>query len=124
VGENPPTDLNAAVNCDRADRGSFQYYKDLAKKKMGETRTLTRCGCCSGTNPDRNRCLKAKSRMETHQSDDALGRVVPRWFLIWRELRRAAFVSSRHDAVANIAIIIAGILTNVLVSAWPDIIAV
>ena len=37
-------------------------------------------------------------------------------------LTRAAYLSARNDAVANIAIIIAGITTAVTVSVWPDVI--
>jgi Co/Zn/Cd efflux system component len=37
-------------------------------------------------------------------------------------LTRAAFLSARNDALANVAIIVAGILTAATVSAWPDLI--
>jgi len=37
-------------------------------------------------------------------------------------LTRAAFLSARNDAYANIAIIVAGVLTAWLQSIWPDII--
>ena len=37
-------------------------------------------------------------------------------------LTRAAFLSARNDAIANLAIIAAGILTLALPSAWPDLI--
>jgi Co/Zn/Cd efflux system component len=37
-------------------------------------------------------------------------------------LSRAAFLSARNDAIANIAIIITGFVTAYLVSAWPDFI--
>lgn len=37
-------------------------------------------------------------------------------------LSRAAFLSARNDALANVAIIAAGALTLVWVSAWPDLI--
>ena len=37
-------------------------------------------------------------------------------------LTRAAFLSARNDAVANIAIIGAGLLTAYILSAWPDLI--
>jgi Co/Zn/Cd efflux system component len=37
-------------------------------------------------------------------------------------LTRAAFLSARNDAIANVAIIAAGIVTAVLPSAWPDLI--
>ena len=37
-------------------------------------------------------------------------------------LTRAAYLSARNDAVANIAIIAAGIVTAVTVSFWPDVI--
>jgi Co/Zn/Cd efflux system component len=37
-------------------------------------------------------------------------------------LSRAAFLSARNDAVANCAIIGAGVLTFFWVSAWPDLI--
>lgn len=37
-------------------------------------------------------------------------------------LTRAAFLSARNDAVANIGIIAAGLITLVLPSVWPDII--
>jgi Co/Zn/Cd efflux system component len=37
-------------------------------------------------------------------------------------LTKAAFLSARNDAVANIAIIAAGIITAVMPSAWPDLI--
>jgi len=37
-------------------------------------------------------------------------------------LTRAAFLSARNDAFANIAIIAAGFLTAYTVSAWPDLI--
>lgn len=37
-------------------------------------------------------------------------------------LTRAAFLSARNDAVANVAIIAAGFLTAYTLSAWPDLI--
>jgi Co/Zn/Cd efflux system component len=37
-------------------------------------------------------------------------------------LTRAAFLSARNDALANIAIIVAGFVTAVTISPWPDLI--
>jgi Co/Zn/Cd efflux system component len=37
-------------------------------------------------------------------------------------LTRAAFLSARNDALANVAIIAAGLLTAATLSAWPDLI--
>jgi Co/Zn/Cd efflux system component len=37
-------------------------------------------------------------------------------------LTRAAFLSARNDAYANVAIILAGLLTAATISAWPDLI--
>ena len=37
-------------------------------------------------------------------------------------LTRAAFLSARNDALANIAIVAAGLVTAYVVSAWPDLI--
>lgn len=37
-------------------------------------------------------------------------------------LTRAAFLSARNDAIANLAIIAAGIVTLVFPSAWPDLV--
>ncbi len=37
-------------------------------------------------------------------------------------LSKAAFLSARNDAVTNVAIIIAGFITYVTLSAWPDLI--
>lgn len=37
-------------------------------------------------------------------------------------LTRAAFLSARNDAVANVAIIAAGLVTAVTLSAWPDLV--
>jgi Co/Zn/Cd efflux system component len=37
-------------------------------------------------------------------------------------LTRAAFLSARNDAVANIAIVIAGLVTMALISPWPDLV--
>jgi Co/Zn/Cd efflux system component len=37
-------------------------------------------------------------------------------------LTRAAFLSARNDALANIAIVAAGLITNMVLSAWPDIV--
>lgn len=37
-------------------------------------------------------------------------------------LTRAAFLSARNDAVANLAIILAGIITAATLSPWPDLI--
>jgi Co/Zn/Cd efflux system component len=37
-------------------------------------------------------------------------------------LTRAAFLSARNDAVANVAIIGAGLATVLTVSGWPDLI--
>lgn len=37
-------------------------------------------------------------------------------------LTRAAFLSARNDALANVAIITAGLLTAYFLSAWPDLI--
>ena len=44
----------------------------------------------------------------------------------WREhggsLTKAAFLSARNDAIANVGIIVAGAMTMIWRSAWPDII--
>jgi Co/Zn/Cd efflux system component len=37
-------------------------------------------------------------------------------------LTRAAFLSARNDAVANVAIVVAGFVTMALVSPWPDLV--
>lgn len=37
-------------------------------------------------------------------------------------LTRAAFLSARNDAIANVAIVAAGLVTIYMVSAWPDLI--
>jgi Co/Zn/Cd efflux system component len=37
-------------------------------------------------------------------------------------LTRAAFLSARNDAVANVAIVAAGLLTALTLSGWPDIV--
>ena len=37
-------------------------------------------------------------------------------------LTKAAFLSARNDAVANVAVIFAGIITMAYPSIWPDII--
>jgi Co/Zn/Cd efflux system component len=37
-------------------------------------------------------------------------------------LTRAAFLSARNDAIANVAIIAAGLATHMTLSAWPDLI--
>ncbi len=37
-------------------------------------------------------------------------------------LTRAAFLSARNDAIANVAIIVAGIITSYVHSGWPDLI--
>jgi len=37
-------------------------------------------------------------------------------------LTRAAFLSARNDALANIAIIVAGLVTAYTLSGWPDLI--
>lgn len=37
-------------------------------------------------------------------------------------LSKAAFLSARNDAIANLAIVAAGLLTACLASAWPDLI--
>jgi len=37
-------------------------------------------------------------------------------------LTKAAFLSARNDAVANVAIVAAGLLTVLYHSAWPDLI--
>src|SRR5215471_1615142 len=37
-------------------------------------------------------------------------------------LTRAAFLSARNDALANIAIIVAGIVTAATASPWPDLV--
>jgi Co/Zn/Cd efflux system component len=38
-------------------------------------------------------------------------------------LTRAAFLSARNDAYANVAIVLAGFVTAATLSAWPDLIA-
>jgi Co/Zn/Cd efflux system component len=37
-------------------------------------------------------------------------------------LSRAAFLSARNDAIANVAIIAAGLVTVVIRDAWPDLV--
>jgi len=37
-------------------------------------------------------------------------------------LTRAAFLSARNDALANIAIIVAGLITAAILSSWPDLV--
>jgi Co/Zn/Cd efflux system component len=39
-----------------------------------------------------------------------------------RSLTRAAFLSARNDALANVAIIAAGFVTAITPSVWPDLI--
>jgi Co/Zn/Cd efflux system component len=59
------------------------------------------------------------------------GALLVNGFCAWRlapfkvqagSLTRAAFLSARNDAVSNFAIIIAGALTMIFVSAWPDLV--
>ena len=40
----------------------------------------------------------------------------------FRQLSRAAFLSARNDALANVAIIATGFVTAYTRSAWPDLI--
>lgn len=51
-------------------------------------------------------CAALLTRFRTHQGS----------------LTRAAFLSARNDAVANVAIIAAGLVTAATLSAWPDLI--
>jgi Co/Zn/Cd efflux system component len=37
-------------------------------------------------------------------------------------LTRAAFLSARNDALANVAIIVAGLITAIILSPWPDLV--
>ena len=37
-------------------------------------------------------------------------------------MTRAAFLSARNDALANIAIIVASVITALLPSSWPDLV--
>lgn len=37
-------------------------------------------------------------------------------------LTRAAFLSARNDAIANVAIVVAGFVTVYTLSAWPDLV--
>lgn len=59
------------------------------------------------------------------------GALVVNLFCAWRLVRfrahsgsltRAAFLSARNDALANIAIIAAGLITAATVSPWPDLV--
>lgn len=61
-----------------------------------------------------------------------LGALGINFFCAWRlarfrshsgSLTRAAFLSARNDALANVAIIAAGLVTAATLSAWPDLIA-
>jgi Co/Zn/Cd efflux system component len=36
-------------------------------------------------------------------------------------LTKAAFLSARNDVLANVAIIVAGVITATALSAWPDL---
>ena len=48
--------------------------------------------------------------------------LLARWRTHGGSLTRAAFLSARNDAVANVGIIAAGLATAALTSAWPDLI--
>ncbi|HSU05008.1 MAG TPA: cation transporter [Acetobacteraceae bacterium] len=48
--------------------------------------------------------------------------LLSRWRAAAGSLTRAAFLSARNDAIANVAIIVAGLLTAVTVSPWPDLV--
>lgn len=48
--------------------------------------------------------------------------MVARYRLSGGSLTRAAFLSARNDALANVAIIAAGLITAYSLSAWPDLI--
>ena len=37
-------------------------------------------------------------------------------------LVKAAFFSARNDALANVAIVVAGIVTTLVLSGWPDLV--
>jgi Co/Zn/Cd efflux system component len=47
--------------------------------------------------------------------------MLARWRAVAGSLTRAAFLSARNDALANIAIIAAGFLTAATLSPWPDL---
>jgi Co/Zn/Cd efflux system component len=47
--------------------------------------------------------------------------LLARWRAAAGSLTRAAFLSARNDALANLAIIVAGLLTVPTRSAWPDL---
>jgi Co/Zn/Cd efflux system component len=48
--------------------------------------------------------------------------LLARWRTHGGSLTRAAFLSARNDALANVGIIAAGLATAALTSAWPDLI--
>ncbi|MBN9561031.1 MAG: cation transporter [Alphaproteobacteria bacterium] len=48
--------------------------------------------------------------------------MLARWRTAGGSLTRAAFLSARNDAIANIAIIAAGLLTALSLSPWPDLV--
>ena len=55
--------------------------------------------------------------------DAALRRVVLARFRTHRgSLTRAAFLSARNDALGNVAIIAAGLVTAASLSPWPDVV--
>jgi Co/Zn/Cd efflux system component len=48
--------------------------------------------------------------------------LLARWRAAAGSITRAAFLSARNDALANIAIVIAGLLTAATFSPWPDVV--
>ena len=47
--------------------------------------------------------------------------MLARWRQVRGSLTHAAFLSARNDAIANVAIIAAGVVTAAYPSAWPDV---
>ncbi|GAN78516.1 cation transporter [Acidisphaera rubrifaciens] len=48
--------------------------------------------------------------------------MLARWRHAGGSLTKAAFLSARNDVAANVAIVVAGALTALLVSPWPDLV--
>ncbi|HKS87853.1 MAG TPA: cation transporter [Stellaceae bacterium] len=48
--------------------------------------------------------------------------LLARWRGAGGSLSRAAFLSARNDAIANVAIVVAGVLTAATASIWPDLV--
>ena len=90
--------------------------------RAGARHTVDGLGKIPGAGAAGRRCRSRSPAGARSPSISTCRSILARYRHASGSLTRAAFLSARNDALANVAIVAAGLVTAATLSAWPDLI--